>query len=140
MGIDWICLHFSSRQHLVMPGPFVEEAFFPLYNCCFFVKIRCSKEYRLIRVFKLIPLIYMSILMPIPNCFYYYSSIPEPEVRNGDATRSLFISNRIVLAILVWYFFVVVYFPYQLEYCSFKVSEELCWDFDGDCIESVDFF
>ena len=31
-------------------------------------------------------------------------------------------------------------FPYETEYCSFKVCEELCWDFDGECIESPDCF
>ncbi|KAL6086712.1 hypothetical protein STEG23_032488 [Scotinomys teguina] len=31
-------------------------------------------------------------------------------------------------------------FPYEVESCSFQVCEELCWDFDGDCIESVDCF
>ena len=30
--------------------------------------------------------------------------------------------------------------PYKVEDYSFKVSEEMCWDFDGDCIESVDCF
>ena len=40
---------------------------------------------------------------------------------------------RIVLAILI-------FFPYDVEYCSFEVSEELCWDFDGAYIESVDCF
>ncbi|KAL6093076.1 hypothetical protein STEG23_010130 [Scotinomys teguina] len=29
---------------------------------------------------------------------------------------------------------------YVVEYCSFEVCEELCWDFHGDCIESVDCF
>ena len=31
-------------------------------------------------------------------------------------------------------------FPYEVDYCSFKVCEELCWDFDGDCIEFIDCF
>ncbi|KAL6039257.1 hypothetical protein STEG23_024150 [Scotinomys teguina] len=29
--------------------------------------------------------------------------------------------------------------PY-IENCSFQVCEELSWDFDGDCIKSVDSF
>ena len=29
-------------------------------------------------------------------------------------------------------------FPDKFENCSFYVFEELSWDFDGDCIESVD--
>ena len=39
----------------------------------------------------------------------------------------------IVLAILGFLFFHIV------EYCSLKVYDEFCWDFDGDCIESIDF-
>lgn len=31
-------------------------------------------------------------------------------------------------------------FPYKIEYCPFKVCEELCWNFDGTCIESIDCF
>ncbi|EGW09540.1 hypothetical protein I79_006140 [Cricetulus griseus] len=27
--------------------------------------------------------------------------------------------------------------PCEIENCSFKVCEKMCWDFDGDCIESV---
>ncbi|KAL6091041.1 hypothetical protein STEG23_037056, partial [Scotinomys teguina] len=30
--------------------------------------------------------------------------------------------------------------PYEVENCFFQVCEELSWDFDGDCIESVDSF
>ena len=42
---------------------------------------------------------------------------------------------RIVLAILDVFAFV-----YEIEYCSFKVREEFCWDFDGYCIDSADCF
>ena len=40
---------------------------------------------------------------------------------------------RIVLAILSFLFF-----SYEVDYCSSKVCEEFWWDFDGDCIESID--
>ena len=42
---------------------------------------------------------------------------------------------RIVLAILGFFDF-----PYEIKNCSFHVCEELCWNFDEDCIESVDCF
>ena len=29
-------------------------------------------------------------------------------------------------------------FPDEFENCSFHVFEEVCWDFDEDCIQSVD--
>ncbi|KAL6040188.1 hypothetical protein STEG23_030913 [Scotinomys teguina] len=31
-------------------------------------------------------------------------------------------------------------FPYEVENCSFQVCEDLSWDFDRNCIESVDCF
>ena len=55
-------------------------------------------------------------------------------VKDGDASRSSF--------------FVQDSFGYlgffvgqnEVEYFSFEVCEKVCWDFDGDCIESVDYF
>ena len=70
-----------------------------------------------VKVFNLIPLVHMSIFMPTANCFYYYRSIAELEVRDGDASRSSLL-YIIVLAILG--FFVS---PYHVEYYSFKVCE-----------------
>jgi hypothetical protein len=35
---------------------------------------------------------------------------------------------------------VVVGIPDKFENCSFYLSEELSWNFDGDCINSVDCF
>ena len=44
------------------------------------------------------------------------------------------------LAILVFVVVDMFCFPYVVDYCSFKVCEELHLDFDGDCIESIDCF
>ena len=47
------------------------------------------------------------------------------------------ISNkkRIVFASQDFFFFS---FPNEFENCSFRAFEKLCWDFDGDCIGSID--
>ena len=42
---------------------------------------------------------------------------------------------RIVFAILGFFIF-----PDEFANCPFYLSEELSWNFDGDCIESVDCF
>ena len=52
---------------------------------------------------------------------------------------------RIVLALLFYFcccLFVcfLFVFPNEVENCSFKIYKELCWNFDGDGIESVDCF
>jgi hypothetical protein len=42
---------------------------------------------------------------------------------------------RIVFAILVFFIF-----PDEFANCPFYLSEKLSWNFDGDCIESIDCF
>ena len=80
----------------------------------------------------MVPLVLLSVLMPILGCFQYCSSVVEFEVRDCDASRSSFIAQD-----CFGYpgFFA---FPNEIEYCSFEVFEEFCWDFDGHCVESVD--
>jgi len=34
---------------------------------------------------------------------------------------------------------VCVCFPYEAESYPINVCDEFCWDFDGDCIDSVDY-
>ena len=84
-------------------------------------------------VFYSVPLVLLSGLMPIPGCFQYCSSVVEFEVRDCDASRSSFIVQDC-------FGYPEFIYPYAVEYCSFEVGEELCWDFDGDCIQSVDCF
>ena len=50
------------------------------------------------------------------------------EVRHGGAPRSSFLVQNC-------FAYPGFFIPYEVEYCSL---EELCWDFDGDCIESID--
>ena len=116
-----------------MGASFAEDTFFfALYNFSFFIKNQVFIGVWInIRVFDSIPLANLSVSMPIPRCLNYCSSIIELEVKDGDASGSSFIVQD-----CFGYpgFFV---FPYEVDYCSFKVCKELCWDFDGDCIESV---
>ena len=63
--------------------------------------------------------------------FYHYCSVIQLEIRDNDTTRSSFI---------VQYCFDYsgsFAFPDEFETCSFYVFEELCWDFYGDCTESI---
>ena len=39
-----------------------------------------------------------------------------------------------------WFVYPRFSFPYEDENCSLHVCKELCWNFHGDCIESVDCF
>jgi hypothetical protein len=66
--------------------------------------------------------------MPILCGFYYYNSVVVLEIRMVIPPGVLLL-YRVVLAILCFLFF-----SYEIEYCSFKVYKELCWNFDGQLI------
>ena len=42
-------------------------------------------------VFNSIPLIYLSVIVPVPYNFYHNGSVVQLEVRHGDSTRGSFI-------------------------------------------------
>ena len=119
---------------------FVEDAFFfPLYHFSFFVKNQVFIGVWInIWVFYSILLVNISVYMPISIWFFYCISVIELDVRDGNASTSWFIVQYSFGYPVC--FFCLLVFPYEVEYCSFKVCEELCWDFDGDCIESIDCF
>lgn len=81
------------------------------------------------RVFDYIRLFHLFIFMTIPKCFYYYDSIAEFEVRDGDGSRSYFTVQDCLSCFLIFVF------SYEDDYCSLKFSEELF-----GTIESVDCF
>ena len=102
-----------------MPAPFVEYVFFPLYIFCFFVKNQVFFGVWIdIWVFNSVPLVIMSVFMPISGCFQYCSSVVEFELKDCDAFRSCFV-GRDCLGYPEFFTF-----PYQVEYCSFDVCEE----------------
>ena len=55
----------------------------------------------------------------------------ELDVRGGDTSGNFFIVQDCID------YPESFVFPYEVENCSFKVCGELCWDFYGDCIESI---
>jgi hypothetical protein len=79
----------------------------------------------LLKIFNSIPLINMSVSVPIPYSFVFffnhYCSVVKLEVRNGDSSSySLIVKNCFHYS----GFFV---FPDEFENYSFVVFEELCW-------------
>ena len=110
-------------------------SFFPFDILCFFVKNQVIKDVWIdIQVFYLIPLVLLFVLMQKPGYLHYCSPVLEFKVRDCDASRSsLFVQDC---------FGYPGFFPflYEVEYCSFEVCNDFCWDFDRHCIEFVDCF
>ena len=87
----------------------------------------------------------MCLFMQIPFGFYYYTSVVQLEIRNGDISSSSFIVRDcfeaiLFLLLLFCFLFCLFVFSYEAEICTFKICKELHWKLDKDCIESVDCF
>lgn len=85
-----------------------------------------------VRVLNAIPLIHLPVIMSIPSHFYYYHSIAELEVKDGDAPGSLLIVQDC--------FKFSCFFPYIFEVWEVVLlrSGKNCVDILMDyCIESV---
>ena len=64
----------------------------------------------------------------------YHIPVVNLEIGNGDTSCiSLIIQDCSKYPC----FFVS---PYEAENCLFNICEELCQNFEGNCVESVDFF
>ena len=124
----------STYRHPVRPAPFLKDVFFyQLYMFGTFVKDHMSISVGFyFWVFNYIQLINVSVSFPIPCSFYCYSSVVKLEVRDDDSPSSSFIKKCFCYSV----FFT---FPDEFVNSSFHVFEELCWNFDGDCIESIDY-
>jgi hypothetical protein len=85
-------------------------------------------------VFSSIPLIYLSVAVPVPCSFYHNCSVVQLEIRHSDSPRGSFIVEH---GFCYPGFFVI---PVEFANFPFYLDEELSWNFDGDCIESVDCF
>ena len=81
-------------------------------------------------VFNSIPLVYLSVSLPIPYSFYHYYSLILFAFRDNDSPRSPFIVED---SFSYPGFFVI---PDKFANCSVKLYEELACNFDGDCIDS----
>jgi hypothetical protein len=111
--------------------------FFPLDGFSSFVKDQVTIGVWVhFCVFNSIPLIYLSLAVPVPCSFFppHNFSVVQLEVRHGDSPTGSFIVEK---SFCYPRFFVI---PAEFANCPFYLGEELSWNFDGDYIESVDCF
>ena len=123
-----ICILLHAN--LVQPAPFVENAvFFLLDVFSSFVKDQVTIGVWVhFWIFHYITLIYLSVSVPIPCSFYHNCSEVQLEVRDGDSSRGSFIVENSFCYPRSFIF------PDEFANCPFYISEELSWNFDGDCL------
>ena len=79
----------------------------------------------------MIPLVNISVFMPVPRCFHHRSSVIVLDFSDGDSSESFLIVQD-------YFGYPEFALLYDVDYFSFKVCKEFCWDFDRDCIQSID--
>ena len=90
----FILLHIYSqlKQHHFLKM----LSFFPLDGFSFFVKDQVTIiGWVYFWVVSSIPLIYLTVYLPIPYSFYHYRSVLQLEIRDGDSPRCSFIVENI---------------------------------------------
>ena len=82
----------------------------------------------------------MSVLVSVPWCFSNYNSVIQIEIRDGDTSRSFLIIHGYFNYPGVCVCVCVCVFPHEAKDFPFKICEESCQKFDGECICCVDCF
>ena len=85
----------SSSSSPTFPAPLVKEIVFSsLYSLASFFKDKVSiGAPNYLRVFYFIPLIYISVFVPVPYCLDDCGFVVEPEVRQVDSSSSILLSQ-----------------------------------------------
>ena len=79
----------------VFPAPLVKEIVFnPLYILASFVEDKVSiGVWIYLWAFSFVPLIYISVFVPVPDCLDDCGFVVEPEVRQVDSSSSILLSQ-----------------------------------------------
>jgi hypothetical protein len=97
------------------PAPFIEDIFFLLHVFSFFPKIKCQSAWVYFRVFYSIPLIDLSITVPIPWGLYHYYFLVQFEDRDGD-------SLRIYIFFVTFFFFFFGYLGFLFFHMKLRIA------------------
>ena len=84
----YLCIYLFRIWMSVIPAPFVEDATFsPLYCLCSFVKLYFCEVY--FWAFYSVPLVYLSLILPLSHCLDYYNFIVSFQVKQHQSSNSV---------------------------------------------------
>ena len=95
MVLESVLVSFFYKWLTSFPRPLVKEVvFFPLYILASFVEGKVSiGMWIYLWAFYLVPLIYISVFVPVPYCLDDCGFVVEPEVRQVDSSSSILLSQ-----------------------------------------------
>ena len=122
MVLESVLVSFFYRCWPVFPAPLVKEiVFIPLYILASFFEDKVSiGAWIYLWAFYSVPLIYISVFVPVPYCLDDCGFVVEPEVRQVDSSSSIPLTQ---IALAVWGF---LYFPTNCEIiCSSSLKNTI---------------
>ena len=95
MVLESVLVSFFYKWFTSFPAPLVKEIFFsPLYILASFVKDKVSiGAWIYLWASYFVPLIYISVFVPVPYCLDDYGFVVEPEVKEVDSSSSILLSQ-----------------------------------------------
>ena len=90
-----VLISFFYMQLSSFPAPLIEQAVFsPLYILASFIKDKVTTcEWVYLWAFYAVPLIFISVFVPVPYSLHYCSFVVQSEVREPDSSSSVFLSQ-----------------------------------------------
>ena len=133
-GVRKFQFHSFTSGWPVFPAPLVKEIVFSLlYILASFFKDKvsiCAWIY--LWAFYFVPLIYISVFVPVPYCLDNCSIVVEPEVRQVD-------SSSFILSRFLW-LFEVFYNSIQIVKLFVLILWKIPLELDRDHTDSIDCF
>ena len=133
------CYSFILLQMVdqFFPAPLVKEIiFFPQYILASFVKYKVSTgAWIYLWAFYFVPLVYISVFMPVLYCLDDCSFVVESEVRQVDSSSSIILSQD-CFCYSRFFFFISIHFVKLFVLVLWKIA----LNFHRDCIESINCF
>ena len=95
MVLESVLVSLVYKWLTVFPAPLDEEIVFsPLYILASFVKDKVSiGVWSCLWAFYFVPLIYISVFVPVPYCLDDCGFVVEPEARQVDSSSSILLSQ-----------------------------------------------
>ena len=95
MVLESVLVSFFYKWLTIFPTPLVKEIVFnSLYILASFVRDKVSiGAWIYLWAFNFVPLIYISVFVPVPYCLDDCGFVVEPEVRQVDSSRSILLSQ-----------------------------------------------
>jgi hypothetical protein len=127
-GVKYKCIWIILQADIWLDTQYYLKMVFLFYSMVFLLPCQKPNVYRYEGWF-----LWLQLKLTAPHVCLY-CTVVQFEVRDSNTSRSSFIVQD------SFSYLKFMDFSYEFGNYSFKICEELCWNFEGDCFEPVDWF